>query len=49
MAQELAVVNAFSVSRYQMREKAGLLRDAIRSQCSNVLKAQEKETGHAEE
>jgi len=30
-------------------EKAGLLRDAIRSQMFDVLKAQEKETGCEEE
>ena len=30
-------------------EKAGLQRDAIRSQCSDVLEAQEKETGDEED
>jgi len=30
-------------------EKAGLRRDALRSQMINVLEAQEKETGYAEE
>ena len=45
----LDVVNAFSVSRYYMREKAGLMRNAIRSNVRTSSRHKKKETGHAEE
>ena len=45
-AREL-LVNTAALPRWD--EKAGLLRDAIRSQCSTCSRHKEKETGNAED